>query len=272
MQDILESTASHKLIAAMTSNMAAFWVPYGSASGSTLHATSKVVWFYTGIPISILNGVLLARMQPADVQATVNELQAIIDSEGAPALWWIAPDSKPDNLGSLLEQNGLQFTGMTPGMAVDLATVENESLQSTNFRIEKVNDRDMQALWARVAGIGTGFPEGVVEAFVQLEVSLDGAEYKAQHRYIGFLDGAPVATSALVLDSGVAGIYAVATLPQARRRGIGGIMTAQPLIEARELGYRVGVLQSSPMGYTVYQKIGFREVCKYIIYLQSPGK
>ena len=71
-------------------------------------------------------------------------------------------------------------------MAVDLAIIADIARQITNFKIEKVNERDMQALWARVAGIGTGFPEIVVEPFVQLEVSLGGAEYRAQHRYIGF--------------------------------------------------------------------------------------
>jgi predicted acetyltransferase len=69
----------------------------------------------------------------------------------------------------------------------------------------------------------------------------------------------------------VAGIYAVATLPQARRKGIGRAMTVHPLIEARQIGYRVGILQSSSMGYPVYQSIGFQEVCTYRQYVQTGG-
>jgi predicted acetyltransferase len=71
------------------------------------------------------------------------------------------------------------------------------------------------------------------------------------------------------LDSGVAGIYAVATIPEARGRGIGTIMTVMPLLEARQIGYRVGILQASSMGYSIYKKIGFKDVCKYRLYLQS---
>jgi GNAT superfamily N-acetyltransferase len=269
MQEILESTASPGLLPAMTSNMAAFWSPYGRAKGSTLYAAPEVVWFYTGVSIPILNGVLLARLQAAGVRKIIDNLQVKIDEQGAPALWWIAPDSEPENLGSLLEQNGLQYAGQVPGMAIDLATMERESRQIANFDVQKVKNRDAQALWAYTVSIGMGFPEKFAEAFVQLEIAVDDAQYKSQHRYIGFLDGVPVAASALVLDSGLAGIYAVATLPPARRKGIGAIMTIKPLVEAREIGYRVGILQSSQMGYSVYQKIGFREVCKYEQYLHS---
>jgi GNAT superfamily N-acetyltransferase len=268
-QKVLENTSSDELLAALDANRVAFWSAYGRAKGSTLQATSNVVWFYTGIQEPLFNGVLSAKLDPNSVRATIDSLQAKIDEQGAPALWYIGPQSKPENLGSLLEQHGLQPIGEMPGMAIDLVLVDDKPDTITNFTIQKVRDAEMQALWARIAAVGTGFSDIATDAMVRIEATLTDPQYKAQPRYIGFFNGTPVATAALVLDSGVAGIYAVATIPEARRRGIGRIMTAMPLLEARRIGYRVGILQASSMGYSIYKKLGFRDVCKYRKYLQS---
>jgi predicted GNAT family acetyltransferase len=54
----------------------------------------------------------------------------------------------------------------------------------------------------------------------------------------------------------------VATLPEARGNGIGAALTLKPVQDAREMGYRVGTLQSSEMGFNIYKKLGFWHLCQ----------
>jgi ribosomal protein S18 acetylase RimI-like enzyme len=269
MKRVVEDTASAELWPALEANMAAFWSAYGRAEGCTLQVTSEAVWFYTGIPVPLFNGVLSANLKPEGVKATVDALQAKIDTQHAPAFWWIGPQSKPDNLGAILELHGLQFAGAVPGMAIDLALVKDAPETIANFTIRKVINAEMQKRWAQIAAVGTEFPPEAVEAMARVEAALTGPQYQRQYRYIGYLQGTPVATAALVLEAGVAGIYAVATIPEARRQGIGRIMTVRPLFDAMQAGYRVGILQASPMGYPIYERIGFRALGEYQLYLQS---
>ena len=51
----------------------------------------------------------------------------------------------------------------------------------------------------------------------------------------------------------------MATLPEERKKGLAAHATAEPLRIARELGYRVGVLQASAEGQPVYHRLGFAD-------------
>jgi len=269
MQKIIEHIASEELIPALDANMITFWSAYGRVNGCTLHASPDIVWFYTGVPVPLFNGVLFVQSNAHAVKAIVDRLHAKIAAQGAPALWWIGPQSQPTQLGSVLEQYGLHPAGEVPGMAIELAALGNERTFPSGLTIQKVTTTEMQAAWARTAAVGSGFSESAADALVQLETMLSEPEYASQPRYLGLWDGMPVATSALALDYGVAGIYAVATLPAVRGQGIGRAMTVAPLLEARALGYRVGILQASDMGYPLYQKLGFKDVCRYRLYFQA---
>lgn len=65
-------------------------------------------------------------------------------------------------------------------------------------------------------------------------------------------------------------IYDVAAAKAARRQGIGAAVTLAPLLRARALGYRIGVLQASEMGTGVYTRLGFRQVCSFALYAWEP--
>ena len=82
----------------------------------------------------------------------------------------------------------------------------------------------------------------------------------------GTIAGEPVATVALFLGAGVAAIEHVVTIPQVRRQGIGAAITLMAAQEARAQGYRISVLTSSPMGFNIYSRLGFREYCTFRTY------
>jgi ribosomal protein S18 acetylase RimI-like enzyme len=67
----------------------------------------------------------------------------------------------------------------------------------------------------------------------------------------------------------VAGIFNVITVPEARGRGVGALVTDAALRVAREMGYRIAVLESSGMGYNVYRRLGFEEYGKIGHYMWS---
>ena len=85
-----------------------------------------------------------------------------------------------------------------------------------------------------------------------------GFEHSPWTIYLGRLGGEAVASNILFNGGGVVGVYGVATVPKARRMGIGGAITLKPLLDARNSGYSYAVLFSTEMGIRVYERLGFQ--------------
>jgi ribosomal protein S18 acetylase RimI-like enzyme len=72
-----------------------------------------------------------------------------------------------------------------------------------------------------------------------------------------------VASSALIVIDGVAGVHYVGTLASHRRRGFGEAMTRHAVDEGAQAGCRSATLQASEMGQPIYERMGFRVVTQY---------
>lgn len=88
-----------------------------------------------------------------------------------------------------------------------------------------------------------------------LEFGIEHCPWKC---YVGKLNGKPVASNMLFCGAGVASVYWVGVLPEARGKGIGAAITLVAYQDAKAQGYRYGVLFSSELGKPVYQRIGFK--------------
>jgi GNAT superfamily N-acetyltransferase len=205
----------------------------------------------------------------ADVVPTLNALRGHIAARGAPALWWVGPHAATPDLGARLGSFGLKPVGEAPGMALDLDALEPRPSVPAGLSITAAATSESRRIWARTAAIGTGASPAAADALAEIEAGLDSAADPERLRLIGYAAGVPVAAAALVTTAGVAGVYAVATMPDARKKGIGAAMTLAALAEGRRRGCRVGVLQSSAMGHPLYGRMGFRDVCAYRLFLQG---
>jgi ribosomal protein S18 acetylase RimI-like enzyme len=75
--------------------------------------------------------------------------------------------------------------------------------------------------------------------------------------------GAPVAGAMVILSHGIAGIYWVGTVPEARGRGLAELVTRAAGNTGFDLGAPLVVLQASEMGEPVYRRMGYVEITRY---------
>jgi GNAT superfamily N-acetyltransferase len=78
--------------------------------------------------------------------------------------------------------------------------------------------------------------------------------------YIARLDGRPVSCVGTHDLDGDSCILYVATLPEARGRGLARKLLTLALHEARERGATTTSLQATKMGYSVYARLGYRDL------------
>jgi len=260
MNDVLTDLSTPALVHAIKDNLLEFFRYLKYAPQTDFYADGKLARWHTRVPHPWFNGVSVAQPASPGDERIIQETIAYFRSRGVSAFtWWVEPSLSVRTWENPLKPIGFHYDNDTPGMAVDLHALREDLSSPSTLKILPVEDLDSLKLWTHVFIAGYGLPAAWEKDFLDLMAGL-GIDLPMRN-YLGYLDGEPVATSNLFLGAGVAGIQCVATLPQARGRGIGAALTLAPLREAREMNYRIGILQSSDLGFKVYQRLGFQKLC-----------
>ncbi|MBI5583481.1 MAG: GNAT family N-acetyltransferase [Deltaproteobacteria bacterium] len=242
------------------------WSNFGRGPGCALHDEHGALWFETPVPIIPYNGVLkfqVSENPDRRIGAIVEHFQC----RQVPFMWIVHPSSQPTDLPSRLTRYGLKDVEPIYGMARSLADLPEVPRLPEAIEIRKVADeRDASAFYQFAAWRWNIPKEHAPQyAFIVSELRLGLPASKA-HLWQAWRKGRPVAKAGMYLGSGSAGIYGVATKPEARRFGLARALTLIALHEARTSGYQVAVLHSTPMAEALYQSIGFATLAEFRLF------
>jgi len=261
MNNIQTDVSDEALITTIRANMCDFFRFIGKSSPAEYFENGKFARWYAPLPHPWFNGALSTSLFEEKDDSFIEEtIQYFRDKKVGTFTWWMEPHLKPSDWQPALTKHGFGFSDDTPGMAVDLQAL-NEAIGTVGgLEVRTVADEESLELWTNVFIHGYGLPSDWESITFNLWKQL-GFDLPIRN-YLGYLNGKPVSTSTLFNGGGAAGIWAVATLPEARGKGIGAAVTLKSLQDAREMGYRIGVLQSSEMGFNIYKRLGFKHLCQ----------
>jgi len=227
-------------------SMPPFWRVLAEGTGGGVwesHGVSAAI--VPGSPKrSFFNSVLYA--DPAPLIDSIDGLAAAYADAGIEA-WTVWVPEGDTEVAEALEAAGHRLDATPRAMAIELSGLR---LPDPDPELEIRMDMDMELLRV-INETAYGFPEGDFPPMTEMP---DTAGYLAS------LNGTTVGTT-LAWDRGEdVEITFVATLPEARGRGIAGRLLGHALERERNRGKSASTLVATKLGYPVYEKLGYQYV------------
>lgn len=225
--------------------------------GARVAENSSLVLVDSGLACDTYNFACRARLAASSADDQVRRAIAFFAETGHPFSWWLGPGHSPEDLGDRLIRAGLAPAETELAMSLELRDLGDPPPRPEGFEVRRVRSQADLTLLATLLAANWDPPDPhVIEYFRRLADRLLSPT-SAQWYYLGLLDGAPVATAEVTVGGGVVGLYGIGTIPAARGRGIGSLMTAIPLHDARLLGHGTAILQAAEAGQGLYARLGF---------------
>ena len=268
MQNILRDFSAERLVkAAIKTNWENYHYCLGRATCVELSIGRYLTWFVTNMPDHFMNLVVCTDLPNDGIDELMESTLAHFRSLNIRKLTWLAEEGVPaTEIKNHLLADGSTFSeSFSREMAADLMALTEDLPPPTGLEIVPVENGATLQQWIHVASIGFEVPEEYEKVWHDFFVE---TVFDLPFRtYLALLNGKPVGTSQLFLSAGVAGIYNVTCIPEARGQGIGAAITLAPALAAREMGYQIAILQASDLGARVYRRLGFQDFGKRCVYL-----
>lgn len=241
-------------------NLAEAYREMSRRAGGAVHDEGGLCCWAGGHPLPVLfNGVLptASGLAPADVFERARAFFAPRE-RGYTLMLRAHADA---DLIEAAQSAELTPWGASPAMVLEARLPD--AVAPVGVSLERVESEPDAQAFAEVMGASYatyGMPTDVAAAVLKLDL------LRAPH-IASFLvrleDGAPAAGAMVIVTHGVAGIYWVGTVPDARGRGLAELATRAAGNAGFDLGARIAALQASVMGESVYRRMGYVTVTRY---------
>jgi len=239
-------------------NWAAAWASLEQARATPAtvvdHLDTCLRVYTPGDPESLLNMVIGYH---SATSVTIEDIERVIAPYRQwrlPFQWWLTRGAEPEGLRQRLSELGMESWGSATMMLLALDQLDQKAARYHQPPASVTLDRALtpEEAEAALAIICEVFfiPHEPMRRWTSLNPAFD--------LWIARLGARPVAALATLRDGDTVGVYHVATLSGARRRGIAGNLLVLALREARESGCRWATLTATPEARPLYERLGFR--------------
>ena len=103
LRDLTDSTA---IVGALETNLREGYTRLGRELGAEMHEEPDALWFVTGLPLQVPNGVVRFDVTPERADARIDALLGEYARRRAPSCWLLAPSTRPTDLATRLQARG----------------------------------------------------------------------------------------------------------------------------------------------------------------------
>jgi GNAT superfamily N-acetyltransferase len=219
-----------------------------------------------GVAFQMFNAAFLSSPVSSEMQMDLRVAQAAVHFAARGQRWayWIC-DGWLENrarrrLKRVFGKHNLYQAVELPGMFAEQVLPPEKELPPVN--VQRVASEPVKDAFCAIGSMCFNVP------LAWFREVFDGEHvWKDFAAYVGYVNGEPVSTAATVIGGGAVGVYNVATVPPYQRRGYGEAVMRFALEQARrQYGLCRTILQATPQGFDLYQRMGYRTVTSVSVF------